>query len=226
MSCQTVRKSLSAYLDQQLAEERQGEVAQHLAACRGCRMQVDELAHMRDLLRALPEVRVPETLTTNLQIIGSRELARRLARADWRAIARLWIEDTKLSIDNMMRPFALPIAGGLASALMLFTMLMPSLNFRHDFSDDIPLTFHTEARMVEMAPFGFSDDEVIVEVALDADGGITGYSVPKGTLSREMTARLGNTILFASFAPATMFGQPMPSKLRVIFRRTALVVRG
>jgi hypothetical protein len=226
MSCQTVRKTISALVDGRLPTDERDSVSQHLAGCRECAAHSDELWHLRKFLRQLPAAEAPERLTTQLQVIASRERAYRLATINFSAAVRYWTGKARLIFDNMMKPLALPFAGGLASALCLFSMLVPTLGFRHNFANDVPTVLYTEACVEEMAPFTFARDEGAIELTIDEKGRIVDYAVPAGIPRREVMSNIGNMMLFTSFTPATWFGHPTAGKLRVSFRRSHIVVKG
>jgi hypothetical protein len=226
MSCQGVRKSLSEYLDQRLAGEEGARVAKHLARCRECATRLDELTGLRVGLQELPEVPVPERLRTQLLVLASRERARWNSTRTLPLTLRSWVQTIRFSIDNMMRPVALPFAGGVISALFLFGMLVPTLGFKPVGGKDVPIRLYTSAALVEVAPFGISNDETVVELYIDERGQAMDYSVQRGKLSPELQADLTKMMFFARFTPATWFGQPTNGKVLVSFRRVNYVVRG
>jgi hypothetical protein len=125
-----------------------------------------------------------------------------------------------------MRPLAVPLAGGLASALLLFSLLVPTLGFRPSVLNDVPTRLYTAATLVEAAPLGANSDETVVAVYIDAKGQATDYSVQQGKVSPAMQADLTQMMFFARFTPATWFGQPTNGKVLVSFRRINYVVRG
>jgi hypothetical protein len=185
------------------------------------------------MLRAIPQRPVPVSLSSRLRVKASHERARRLTRINWRTMIRAWAANVRLAMDNAMRPVAVPFAGGLCSALVLFTLLMPNLGFPHHITNDVPIALYTEASMVdmgmiEMAPFYLaSNDEIVVEVSIDENGQITDYSVPRGVkLTSDLTTAIGRVMLFTSFSPATVFGQPTASKVFFTFRRNQITVKG
>ncbi len=226
MSCQGVRKSLSEYLDEQLAGEERTRVAEHLARCRGCATQLDELAGLRTGLQELPVAPVPEQLRTQLLVLASRERARWNSTRTLPLTLRSWVQTFRFSVDNLMRPLALPFAGGVLSALFLFSMLVPTLGFRPSGGTDVPIRIYTPAALVSTAPFGISNDETVVELYIDERGQAMDYSVQRGKLSPELQADLTNMMFSSRFTPATWFGQPTNGKVLVSWRRVHYVVRG
>jgi hypothetical protein len=234
MKCHSVRDSISAFLDGRLPAVEAGEVSRHLAGCRNCGVYAKDLTELRRLMRTMPQRRVPGAIESRLRVMASHQAARRVLHMTWGSLARGWLDSARLAIDNAMRPVALPFAGGLCSALVLFLILMPNLGFERKVSNDVPIALYTEASMIEpamieMAPFNKgSNDEIVIEVSLDEKGEITGYSIPEGVkISHDIATGITQMMLLSSFTPATLFGQPTPSKLLVSFRsRSGIVVKG
>ena len=69
-------------------------------------------------------------LAMRLRVLASQESARRRSRASLRQSLRTWLIDFRLMADNLMRPLAIPTAGGFVSALLLFGVLAPRLATR------------------------------------------------------------------------------------------------
>lgn len=226
MSCQKVQKLISPFLDQKLAWEVRDSVSEHLAHCRECAVRTEELVHLRRILQHLPGAAPPARLTARLRVMASHERSRRLSRLNVRARLQAWVDQTSLWVDNLMRPLALPFAGGVLSALVLFSMLMPTLGFQRTFHNDVPTVLYTEATMELMAPFGMNEDETLVELTIDERGQISDYSFPEGKRDRLLESNIANLVLFSQFAPATWFGQPTSGKILVSFRRSRIVIRG
>ena len=226
MSCQTVRNSLSEFLDHQVAGNERTRVALHLAGCRECASYLREFTQVRDSLKSLPPAAVPERLRTQLQVLASRERAQRNATKTVPLALHTWAVNLRLAADNLMRPLAVPLAGGLASALLLFGLLVPTLGFRPSVLNDVPTGFYTAATLVETAPLRISNDETVVELYVDARGQATNYSVQRGEVSPQMQAELTQMVFYGRFTPATWFGQPTNGKVLVSFRRINYVVRG
>jgi hypothetical protein len=229
MNCQTVRKTLSLVVDRNLGGDASDRVSQHLAECRDCAMYSEEVQTVRALVRDLPAAAPPPRLFTQLQVIASRERVRRLSHNTLAALAHFWAEELRLMVDNLMRPFAIPFAGGLASAVFLFTILVPTLQFQHLTHNDVPsgLFTQSDATVDTMPPFGFSEDQgAIVELMLDDKGRVVDFSIPKGNDTPQLRNDIANMILFTTFNPATVYGQPIPGKVLVSFRRSRIVVKG
>jgi hypothetical protein len=228
MNCDTVRKTLTAVLDRRLVRGAFDNLSQHLEECQDCSTYARDMAELHSALRSLPAAAPPARLITQLQVLASRERMRQLSRGTLTALVHLWGAESRLFFDNLMRPLAIPFAGGLLSALFLFAMLAPALQFPHHSAHDVLLSGlfgQTQATFDEIPPFGFSEDDVVVQVTLDRDGSVIDYSIPNN-LNSKLRNDIANMILFTPFEPATEFGMPVAGKILVSFRRDKIVVKG
>lgn len=225
MSCQSVKQVFSDYLDRRLPEPDRAWVTAHLSACRDCAREFAQLCEVRGALRRLQPASPPVWLATQLQVLASRERIRQQYHSTWISLFGEWVGRLRLVVDNLMRPLAIPFAGGLASALVLFSMLVPPLQFFPGPLNETPTGLYTEPSVAVASPFGVSD-EVVVELTINEEGRIVDYAVRDRQMNRELISQIGNMILFTTFTPATSFGQPTPGKLLVSFRRSHIVVRG
>jgi hypothetical protein len=188
-------------------------------------MNCDEVRNVVRALRALPSRPVPPHLAARLRVLASHELSRQRSRASWRTMLASLRDRVDLTLQNLMRPVALPAAGGVLAALLMFAMLVPELNFRHNFRNDVPLGsgIYTNASLLEISPFCNVEKEAVVELTIDERGRITDYEVSEG----QMTKELANDLMFSRFSPATHFGLPTPGKYYLTFRRgRTIIVRG
>ena len=230
MSCYRVRRNLAAFCEGDLSPEQSREVQLHLVDCPNCALISRQFSRARAALRALPVQTPPGDLLTRLRVLASRERGRRLSRAwvpaaldEWALRARIWAQ-------GIMRPLALPMAGGLLSAMVLFALLAPNFTQRQKPNiADVPTMLSTEATFVGMGPFGFTDDLVTVDVTVDAHGRVVDYSTPDGqdwVKNPEARRIVENALLFAEFSPGTTFGMPSFAKVRLTLRRSQIDVKG
>jgi hypothetical protein len=189
------------------------------------------MVRLRSALRGLPEACPPAHLSTALRVMASKEHQRALARQrhfDSTADSlRLWFE-------NLMRPLALPFAGGLVSALLLFGMLLPTFTLHRGTGTDIPVALFTDPSIKAEIAFpavdnGIGIDSIIVKVLVDSQGRMVDYSLPKGyglENHPEIRRALENKLLlFTQFTPATMFGQPTSGVVYVSFQRQSIDIK-
>lgn len=226
MNCKTVRNSLSAHLDGCLSGPERQRVLSHLDSCPDCEGQFVQLSRVRDAMGKLPVAKPPAYLTSALRVMASRERNRRLALNH---PFRHFADRIHLWMDNLMRPLALPFAGGFLSAMLLFGMLVPSFSFSFQrFGDDVPIALFTEPTVKMQSPFGYPVEDLAVEVLVDGQGRVIDYTItegpdlPKGSAIRRV---IENNLLYTEFTPATAFGQPTYGKAQVKFTRTLVNVK-
>lgn len=221
LQCKTVR--------QQLEEANfNREVASHLEQCPGCNAEAIALRQLRGSLRRMPQRQVPQQLTASLRVMASQERAR-AASADIR-----WADRVKVFARNLMRPLAVPAFGGLASAVVLFSALMPSLSMPmpspNALTDDVPLMLVTEPSVKNFPPIGIVESELVVDVAIDGAGRMVDYTVVRGAnLLKEdasLKSQLENSLLFTEFVPATKFGGPASGNVRLRIKSSQINIRG
>jgi len=135
----------------------------------------------------------------------------------------------ELMVDNLMRPFALPFAGGLLSALVIFSVLVPSLSFHHNFGDEAFFTSPDgEVVLVDSrggyVQAGYLDPRILplniaipdnsnaVTLTVDENGKVCDWYVSRGQLTPELL----NVVMFSQFKPATNFGLPTAAKVNAV----------
>jgi predicted thioesterase len=169
-------------------------------------------------------------LRTSLRVLASRERQRRLERQNFRTLWNSWQDRTQLFFDNVIRSVALPFAGGVCSTLVLFSMfVVPAYPLLTRGVADVPTVLSTPVSVKHIAPFSVGDTDVVVDVVVDEQGRMLDYAVVAGSsvlANPQMRRRLENAIEFSNFTPATTFGQPMVSKMRLWFRSSRIDVRG
>lgn len=228
-SCARVAETTSAYIDGLLLAAERQEFETHRGSCARCRRQVDHACKLAASLRAMPMRRPPVTLTSRLRVTASREALRRRTNATWPARLHELRRDFQLFMDNLMRPLAIPTAGGFFSALVLFSMLAPGLARNVHLNNDVPTVLYTEASVKSRLNVGFSNQDnqdVIVEVTIDDQGRPVSYVIPVDQpLAQNPAIRraIENNLLFTVFEPARTFGQPMGGKIRVSLRASTIV---
>lgn len=223
MNCQQVRAWLSEYLDGRLPEAEQRLIASHLEECWGCASACEQTQRLREALRRLPALAPPPELTSALLVLASRERVRRMIWGSPESVLAHLADRVRFWAENIMRPLALPVAGGLVSALILFSMLVPSVLFLRSPGNDVPLVgLVQEAGVATPAPFGFEGGDFILEVTVDRHGRMVDYSIAEGHRFIEnprLRRSIENYVLFTGFRPATAFGQPTYGKVTVSFSR-------
>ena len=231
MKCRTATRRISPSFDGRLPERERRELLGHLERCPKCALQAHQLANLRGSLRDLPVRPVPDTLTTSLRVLASRERLQRTRQANLGASVEYWLDILRLWLNNLMRPVAVPFAGGLLSAVFLFTMLAPMYaKIDGPMIEDVPTTL-TQPAALKSSLYMYVpiDGEIVVDLLVDGQGRLITYSIPQGqtwATNLELRRCIENTLLCTQFQPATMFGMPKPGKLRITLRRNQVDVQG
>jgi len=233
MSCDHVQELISPLLDRQVRTGEREKVLAHLESCKECSIYLESMDSLRRTIRSMGPAPVPSQLAARLRVLASHERQRQLSRATFHSRLEFWSVRVRLWFDNLMRPVALPFAGGLVSALVLFSLLVPSLSFRHDLTDDTlivdpdgqvvflgssgpytPPSTLVDTPRIEPVYADSPDDANVVWLAVDGDGKVAGYSLTRG----QLTPDLQNIIMISKFNPATFLGMPTPGLVKVVQR--------
>jgi hypothetical protein len=229
MSCDHVQELISPLLDRRLAAGEREKVLAHLQVCRKCDEHLEAIQNQRKGLLRMDCAPVPAGLTAQLRVVASHERERRLSSATLTARFRYWSGRAELFFDNLMRPFALPFAGGLLSTLVIFSVLVPSLSFRHNFGDEAFFTSpdgevvlvdsrggYVQASDLDprILPLNVAipDTANAVTLTVDENGKVSEWFVSRGKLTPELL----NVIMFSQFKPATSFGLPTAAKVNAV----------
>ena len=235
MDCKTAMRALlasEAWMGNR--DESRGEAAGpdiiegHLRDCVDCTRRLEEHQRIRRALGSLPRPSAPVELSWKLRSTAARELtlARRAAGSGSRWGD--WLSRQRLAFRNEMRPLALPLAGGVCSAVLLFSMVLPTFTLARGTSPDVPTNLSTPASVRSMAPLGFGAGEAVVDLTVDGSGRIVDYDIVSENGASKDTLRrsIENTLLFTTFNPGTSFGQPTYGRIRLTFRSSRIEVRG
>jgi hypothetical protein len=172
------------------------------------------------VLRSLPPRVPPADLATSLRVIASRERQRVIQGHGLGQVFASWLDRTRLTLQDMLRPVALPATGGVFSAVVLFSMwVVPTYPLRDKIAFDIPTNLTTSVDVLKGSELTGLTDSVVVDVEVDDQGRFVDYQVVSGAAVVADPAtrrRMENLLWFTRFAPATSFGMPMAGKARVL----------
>jgi len=225
MSCQDVQEQISLMLDRQLAEDEWEQSVPHVRSCHECGNYLKAMRGVRAGLKQMVRVAPPSDLTARLRVMASHERTRREVRLNLSARFHHCASEIRLFFDNLMRPFAVPVTGGLCTALVLFSILLPSLNpFRPGVFDEPPLAIITdpdgeivgasrEKLRLQPGSATITGNEVSLVLIIDERGHVQDYYLSGGELTDEMN----DLILFSRFTPATIDGQPTWGLKQIVF---------
>ena len=190
-------------------------------------------AELSRALRRLSAGVPPPGLTTSLRVLASRERQRAAQHRTLQKFYEACMERLSLSVHNLMRPFAVPVAGGVFSAVALFSIwVVPTYPMRamaHGSALDVPTALTTVAKVKGTSGIGIASADVVVEIDIDDQGRMVDYRVIQGqnVLSAPSQRRsLENQLMFTQFEPATSFGVPTRGTITLYLNYSRIDVRG
>jgi len=239
MTCARVLSYLPGYLDgalpDRLGPDAHAMIGSHLDVCPACRR---ELERYRRIQRMMSVARRPSPPTDLAMSI-------RLAVTDARALGSLQgrirraKDRLELVLKNILEPLALPAAGVVVFALLVFAVvyhqvLTPGMPVSPA-TPDLPTNLLQPARLETLAGFEMSKLEemtptsgehpLLVEAMVNADGQAVSYRVISGPVDSSMQHQLDQVLLFSRFRPEMNFGRPT-SGGRVVLSFSQIRVRG
>lgn len=172
-------------------------------------------------MRSMPRATSPAGMTTSLRVLASRERARMLRQQNVASRLTAWRDRAQLLLESIMRPFAVPLAGGVFSTLALFSMWVAPMYpvLARGGRADVPTVLTTLAQVKDLAQVGMGQADVVVDIFLDDRGNMVDYKVVSGgnLMLKESRRNLENFLVFTTYNPATSFGKPRPAKMRMGF---------
>ena len=239
MSCENVQELISLLLDGRLTGEDRESALAHTRECRECGTHLEALVTQRALLRRMQQEQVPAKLSARLRVLASHERERQLVRVSLGERGRRIVASLHLAFDNLMRPVALPLTGGILSAILMFGFLMPTLslsqpkNNTSDFTTlpvgrivtnpyDVVADADADFPRIEPVSASPSDFLDVVDLTIDENGKVVDWTVVRG----ELTLDMKSVILFSTFEPATNFGIATFGKIRMVQFPWSATVRG
>lgn len=240
MSCDNVQELISPLIDRQIPAGERENVLAHLKSCRACGAQFESMQNLRVALTGMNHAPMPANLASSLRVMASHERARQVSRATVSSRWKYWSDHARLWFDNLMRPVAVPFAGGLLSAVVLFSALVPSLTIQHEFADSGLYNTDPYGQVVVLDSSGAyasgssvdipriaptygdnPDDAIVVWLAINENGKVQDYSVVKGRLTPDMQS----IIMISKFSPATFLGLPTPGLIKMVQRSSRRTLR-
>jgi hypothetical protein len=222
LSCQYQRSRFSAYLDGAITGVEMHSLRRHLDSCTACAREFDGWRSIQASLASLGPARPPADLALRLRVAISQERE----RSPRRIVSRLSVR-----WENTLAPLLLRASAGFASAVLLIgtvglligTFAAPEpLTAR-----DEPIGMATSPRLlysrvpdgsIEADPPDSSiEGSVVVRAFVDQQGRVYDFHVISGAADLRTHAALENKLLFSTFEPARVFGQPVPGSVVLSF---------
>jgi hypothetical protein len=222
LSCQLVRAALWDHAGGRLGEADSGRISTHLLGCRECDRRRLEVSTLATGLKDLPVRRPPSIVSMRLRVAASRDRSRRLVRLDMAARWKDFRQRARLTFDNLLKPLAVPAAGGILASFLCFGVIVNNLHLDPSFNEDMPVGLYRAVTIDELSPFCFEGRDVLVQLSIDRDGNVTDFMVPQEKPSPDEMREIGNLVLYSSFKPARAFGQPVSSKVLLLIQHSTI----
>jgi len=171
-SCDAAQRRTMLFQEGTLAADEMDLMRRHHAQCPECAEETTPVKNLRGNLKGLTAPAIPPALGMQLKVKASRAAAERRRSRTLRDLLKNWTTDLKLWTDNLMRPLAIPTAGGFASSMVLFSIFatgigMPMCTASHI---DVPTGLYTGASVKSYLPLGFQNGDLVVELTIDDQG--------------------------------------------------------
>lgn len=216
MTCWSVNRRSTDYVDGRLRRSEHSRVEAHLLECQECEVRIREIRSLRSTLGKLPEPKMPEDLHTRLRVSASLE-RQLLLEAGGSRLRRAW-NNWKFRIDQIMRPLTIPATGGVLSSLILFGALAFTIGASTpEVAYEVPVLFANRADP-NLVPIELRSS-VVLTLSLDGNGRITDYAVRDGSGSFVGDpARLqGDNISLPDFSSVLAMAQPTTRDISISF---------
>jgi hypothetical protein len=199
------------------------EIAAHLEVCSGCSAEFAQWRNAQSLVSSIGPAKAPEDLGLRLRVA----LSQQMANTTEEKLAR-----ERVRWQNTMLPLMWRVTAGFASTVamlggvaLLIGMFAPEpLLARGE-----PLGMASSPRLLysSLKPAeGVADfnNPVVVEAFVNGEGEVYDYKIISGNADNETRSQLKDTLIFSVFAPARVFGQPVPGTVLLSF--SGVSVRG
>src|SRR5579863_8934120 len=173
MKCIQAKSLFSDYLDGAVTGKQMRGVGEHLEGCPSCHQEYVSLRQVQQLVSTTRRRKAPSDLPLRLRVAISREAAR-TREPYWPGL--------RVRLENSLNAFMFPAMVGLATAVLIFGVLLGFLAFPLQASNaDVPLSLNT-APQLEQSGFGSAldsihDDSLVIEAVVDSNGRVQDYRV-------------------------------------------------
>jgi anti-sigma factor RsiW len=222
--CAQVREQFSAYLDGAVTGAAMHQIAAHLEVCSGCAAEFADWRNAQLLVSSIGPAKAPANLGLRLRVALSQQAANTAHEKFSRGRIR-W--------ENTFRPLVLQVTAGFASTVALLGGVAVLIGMfaspEPAQARDEPLGMASSPRFLytSLEPggaVGDRDNPVVVQAFVNGEGRVYDYKIVSGNTDNKTRSQLETTLLWSVFAPAQVFGQPVPGTVVLSF--SGVSVRG
>jgi hypothetical protein len=199
------------------------EIAAHLEVCSGCSVEFAQWRNAQSLVSSIGPAKAPENLGLRLRVALSQQMANTTEEKFARERVR-W--------QNTMLPLMWRATAGFASTVAMLgavALLIGMFSPEPLLARDEPLGMASSPRFlytsVEPAE-GVTDgnNPIVVLAFVNGEGRVYDYQILSGNTDSKTRSQLEDSLAFSVFAPAQVFGQPVPGTVLRSF--SGVSVRG
>jgi len=216
MTCSIAKGLMSSYLDGAVTRSQMADMDEHLRTCLECANRFASVQRTQSLVASLGRKPAPPELALKLRVALSQELANS-RRSRWERLLVRW--------ENAFNAIMVPATAGALATFIVFGILISVLwPAQVRASNDVPTMLYTPAEL-KSAPFELTmgvanTDSLIVEAYVGPDGRVLDYRILSAPEDAEaVLPQLKNMLIFATFQPATAFGQPTSGRVILTFSK-------
>jgi anti-sigma factor RsiW len=192
------------------------EIAAHLEVCSGCSAEFAQWRNAQSLVSSIGPAKAPDDLGLRLRVA----LSQQMANTTHEKFAR-----GKVRWQNSFLPLVWQISAGFASTVAMLggvALLIGMFAPEPLLARDEPLGSASSPRFLysSLAPAdGVADgnNPVVVQAFVNGEGRVYDYTILSGNADNKTLSQLKDTLLFSVFAPARVFGQPVPGTVLLSF---------
>jgi len=229
MNCYQARRRLAGYLDGGVRASERAQLSVHLDCCGSCRKDLNDYRLLVARLAHVERVAAPADLASRIRVQAS------FGRSRWLPFTRLWSRAV-MGFRNILEPLAVPAAGGIVTALAIFTLLVQNVLVGVPVGGivpgDLPLNLVQPAQLESLAPFSVPEtngqpgsEPLLLEATLNANGEVLFYQILSGPNDAAVKRQIDQMLMFSHFRPQLGFGRPMDGG-RVLLNFSGIHVRG
>jgi len=218
MNCKQARSHFSLYLDSTLTGRQMQELGAHFEECPDCEQEYRQLRQSQRMLASVGRPQIPQDLALKIRVALSQEVAQS---------KRSPMLGTRMLLADAIRRFLIPAAAGLATAVVVFAVLVGAIAMPVQAANDVPLMIYAapefKASAYALQQGVVSEDAVVVEAYIDSSGRVQDYRILSSPDDvQQWLPQVKNALVFTEFQPATSMGRPAPGSVVLAFTRSHL----
>jgi len=218
VECSSVQHLMSPFIDSMVTAEEAERVESHVAACQPCLRQLQSYISMRSLIARIDTPPLPEDMVLETRVLLSH------------ARNKNFLVRFENRLNNVFRPMIFPALLGTALTMLLFGVLLGSMNsestvLAQDHFEEQPVyRLFQPVRTDNPNWIRFAsneknelDEPLTIETYVGHEGRVLDYQVLSGPQNPEVTGWIRQMLSLAQFTPATAFGKPVESTIILSF---------